>query len=333
VATLTKFILTNALVERVVGSILGNWATIFTLHRPPAANGSYDGTEPDLLAEMLSFVKTRGYEFISIDEMVTRALRGESLRRCISFTLDDGFADQVDSLVPVLLHFDAKPTLFVITDMVDGVIWPWDNQIAHLCWYANPTHYSLSWEGGVVELDLQSVEARKKNRRMLTRMAKGMKRAQIVKLLDQLQALLQVRLPQYAPPEYQPVSWQQLRTLEQQGLCVGCHAKSHFTFSALSNEEITGELEHSKLRLAKEVVKPSAVFCYPSGTQRDFDEHHEAIVQSAGFIGAVSTHSKNTSSQAIQAAPFRIQRIGMPQDIGHFTRYISWFEYIRGRMV
>lgn len=329
---LAKNILTNEHIERVVASFLGNWATIFTLHRPPAANGSYEGTDPNFLAETLLFAKTRGYEFISIDELVTRALTGESLQRCISFTLDDGFVDQLDSLVPVLLQFEAKPTLFVITDMVDGVLWPWDNQIAHLCWYAKAARYQFEWQGEVVELDLLNSESRKKNRRMLTRMAKGMKRGQIQLLLNQLQSTLQVILPITPPQEYQPVSWEQLRHFEQKGLYIGCHAKTHFTFSALSDEEITSELHHSKLRLETELVKPSAIFCYPSGTQRDFDEHHEAIVQRAGFIGAVSTHSKNTSTQAIQAAPFRIQRIGMPQDLSLFTRYISWFEYMRGRI-
>ena len=51
-----------------------------------------------------------------------------------------------------------------------------------------------------------------------------------------------------------------------------------------------------------------------------------------GFLAAVSTLSKNTCAAAIQQTPYRIQRIGMPQQLNHFVRYISWFEYLRGRM-
>lgn len=331
-SNLADYIYTDPLIERLLTGLLGSWATIFTLHRPPAANGAYEGINPEFLAQALAFVKARGYEFVSVDELVTRALRGDSLRRCLCFTLDDGFADQLEQLVPVLLRFEAKPTLFVITDLIDEISWPWDNQLAYLCWHAPAGLYSVGLAGQPVTVDLSSPEARRKTRRQLTRLAKGLQRPAIEALLEQLQACVGFAIPKAAPPEYQAASWQQLRAAESAGLRIGCHARSHFTFNALSDEEVAAELAHSRARLAAELVQPSAVFCYPSGTQNDFALHHEPLVQQAGFLAAVSTLSKNTCARAIQQAPFRIQRIGMPQQLNHFLRYISWFEYLRGRM-
>ncbi|HEY6529245.1 MAG TPA: polysaccharide deacetylase family protein [Cellvibrionaceae bacterium] len=331
-SNIADYIYTDARIERLWTGILGSWATIFTLHRPPAANGSYDGIEPEFLAESLAFVQARGYEFVSVDELVARALRGESLRRCLCFTVDDGFADQLDVLIPVLLRFNAKPTLFVITDLVDGISWPWDNQLAYLCWHAQEGLYKLPLAGQLLDIDLRTVESRRKSRRLLTRTAKGMQRSEISQLLEQLQAALSLSIPAAAPAEYRAATWEQLRHLEAQGLRVGCHAKSHFTFNALSDEEVTQELRHSKMRLTAEMANPSEIFCYPSGTQTDFSQRHEPLVQQAGFLGAVSTLSKNTCTQAIQEAPYRIQRIGMPHELSHLVRYISWFEYLRGRM-
>jgi peptidoglycan/xylan/chitin deacetylase (PgdA/CDA1 family) len=332
VSNLADYIYTDARIERLWTGILGSWATIFTLHRPPAANGAYDGIDPEFLAKSLEFVQSRGYEFVSVDELVARALRGESLRRCLCFTADDGFADQLDALVPVLLRFNAKPTLFVITDLVDGLSWPWDNQLAHLCWHAKEGLYQLPLAGQLLDIDLRTVESRRKSRRLLTRTAKGLQRSEIVQLLEQLQTALSLNIPATAPAEYRPTSWEQLRHYEAQGLRIGCHAKSHFTFNALTDEEVIRELSHSKMRLAAELANPSQIFCYPSGTQNDFSPRHEPLVQQAGFLGAVSTLSKNTCIQAIQEAPYRIQRIGMPYELSHFVRYISWFEYLRGRM-
>lgn len=331
-SNLADHIYTDPRIERLLTGLLGSWATIFTLHRPPAANGAYEGTSPEFLAQALSFVKTRGYECVSVDELVARALKGDSLRRCLCFTLDDGFADQLEQLVPVLLRYDAKPTLFVITDLIDGVAWPWDNQLAYLCWHAPAGLYSLELAGQAQVVDLSSPDARRKTRRQLTRLAKAMQRPAIEALLGQLQARVGFVIPQDAPPEYQAASWPQLRQAEAAGLRIGCHARSHFTFNALGDDEVTAELAHSKARLAAELAQPSEIFCYPSGTQNDFAPHHEPLVQQAGFMGAVSTLSKNTCVQAIQQAPYRIQRIGMPQQLNHFVRYISWFEYLRGRM-
>jgi peptidoglycan/xylan/chitin deacetylase (PgdA/CDA1 family) len=158
-------------------------------------------------------------------------------------------------------------------------------------------------------------------------------RPDIEALLAHLQATVGYEIPLAAPPEYQPVSWSQLRQAELKGLRVGCHTRSHFTLNALQDEEVSAELEHSKARLAAEMTQPSAIFCYPSGTHNDFSPRHERLVHQAGFLAAVSTLSKNTSAQAIVQAPYRIERIGMPQQLKQFVRYISWFEFLRGRMV
>ncbi|MEY4590670.1 MAG: hypothetical protein RL497_2746 [Pseudomonadota bacterium] len=329
---LAKFMHSDARIEHFFSALVGGWATIFTLHRSTPPNGSYEGIDPVFLAECLTYAQAQGYEFVSLDELVERALRGDSLKRCLCFTLDDGFADQLDVLIPVLLRYNAKPTLFVITDLVDGVDWPWDNQLAYMCWHAQPGHYVLEVNAQPVSIDLTNNESRKKSRRLLTRMAKEMKRPEIIQLISQVQNVLHVDAPPSAPVEYQPTTWQQLRDYESQGLRVGCHTKTHFTFSALSDEEIMHELNFSKQRLIDEMMNPSAIFCYPSGTQKDFSERHEPLVQRAGFLAAVSTLSKNTCTKAIQAAPYRIQRIGMPQTLNHFIRYTSWFEYLRGRM-
>lgn len=328
---LHKVLLTHPRIERFVSSFLGDWSTIFTLHRPPAANGSYEGTDPELLAATLAFAASRGYEFVSVDELVDRAIKGQSLARSLCFTLDDGYADQLEVLVPVLLQYNAKPTLFVISDLVDGVLWPWDNQLAHLCWYASAGVYQVQLNGQALILDLQSHQLRKVTRRLLTNICKSMQREQIEELLKLLETTLRMEIPQNPPKEYLPVSWDQLRSNEKQGLRIGCHAKSHFTFNALTDAEIVSELAHSRRRLAHELANPSEVFCYPSGKKSDFSLHHQPLVQSAGFKAAVSTLSKNTCSKAVQNAPYCIERIGMPQDLGHFARYISWFEYLRGR--
>jgi peptidoglycan/xylan/chitin deacetylase (PgdA/CDA1 family) len=102
--------------------------------------------------------------------------------------------------------------------------------------------------------------------------------------------------------------------------------------NALTDEEVVVELAHSKQRLAAELANPSDVFCYPSGKESDFSDRHLPLVREAGFIAAVSTLSKNISAKAVKDNPYSIERIGMPHDLRHFARYISWFEYLRGRI-
>jgi peptidoglycan/xylan/chitin deacetylase (PgdA/CDA1 family) len=328
----THQLVTSPQLHRLMAGCLGSHATIFTLHRTNPANGAFEGAEPALLETCLQWAQRQGFDFISLDDLVAQGLAGKPLAKpSLCFTLDDGYADQTDSLIPLLLRYQAKPTLFVIAQLLDGVDWPWDNKIAHLLWNSSQQQVQLNLAGTDWTLDLSSRDARKATRRRLTRFAKGLQQPQITTLLQQLEAGLGLSLPASPPEQYQPAHWARLRELEQQGLRIGSHACSHFTFSSLTPDQIRSELQDAQARLSQELRNPSKVFCYPSGTAADFSPSHCPLVQAAGYSGAVTTLSKPLTPASIQAAPFGIPRIGMPKDLATFQRYASWLEYLRSK--
>lgn len=325
--------ITNKYVERWMAKLVGPYVTIYTLHRPSPANHSFHGIDEHLLDRSLQFAIDRGYRFASIDEVVEAAVNQRELTQpTLCFTLDDGYADQVSRLIPVLLKYQAKPTLFTITDFVDGVDWPWDAKISYIVWRTTRSPLEIENEGKHMMIDCSSPGHRINSRRRLSQHAKTLTKVQLDKFLRDLERDCDVELPDSAPDDYAPTSWDSLRQYESQGLRVGAHSRSHFVLNALSEDEILQELKHSKLRVESELRNPSKVFCYPSGTSKDFSLSHPRLVEQVGFSSAITTISKPTNLALIRNNLYQIDRIGFPETFDKFVRYSSWIEVLRSRL-
>ncbi|MEN0037246.1 MAG: polysaccharide deacetylase family protein [Cellvibrio sp.] len=308
--------------------------TIYMIHRPKPTDDAYEGVSPELLEKCLTYANSAGYEFASIDEVITDALSGKKRKRpTLCFTLDDGYKDQLEQLVPVLLKHNCKPTLFAIVDMIDGTNWPWDSILSFAIWNTGKSKLNFMFENAEFNLDLSQPYSRRAARRTLTHFGKKLSSDALVNYMQLLLTLLDFSPTQEAPAAYRPITWSALRDAEKAGLRVGSHACSHRVFSALTDAQILDELQRAHERLKCELVSPSQTFCYPSGTLSDFSPHHTELIQKTGFfIGAVTSISGNTTHQNIRKSPFLIRRHSFPSSFEKFVRYSSWLEYIRSNI-
>ncbi|MDN3638497.1 polysaccharide deacetylase family protein [Simiduia curdlanivorans] len=320
-------------VSRIAETTLGHYVTIFMLHRSQAETPSLLGANPDVLEQCLQYAQNNNFQFLSIDDILELATNGETPSRpTICFTLDDGFLDQTETLIPILLKYNAKPTLFVLESFVNQLAWPWDAKVGYLLANAKPTVADFSFESSVFNLDTSSTEAAIKTRRHIVSHLKRCNPSQTSQLINDLAMRLDIGIPQKAPSHFNAPDWDKLRMLEKQGLRIGSHASSHHPFTSLSDEQIREELTRSLKTLKHELRNPSSVFCYPSGTQHDFNAGHTKLVQAAGYAGAVTAISGNTTLLKIANAPYTIPRHSFPTSLVKFIRYTSWVEFVRSKI-
>lgn len=321
-------------IAALMNTVVGHYATIYMIHRPRPLDGAYDGVSPELLEQCILYAKSAGFEFASVDEVIERALaKQKPSRPTLCFTLDDGYQDQLDQLVPVLLKHDCKPTLFTIVDMVDGIDWPWDSKISYAVWNTHRSQLNFRFNQHEFALDFCGPDARRNSRRQLTRFGKSLAAEQLPEYLRALLAALDFAPDELPPAAYRPSTWSGLRLAEKAGLRIGSHACSHRVFAALSDAQVKEELQRAHHVLARELENPSRVFCYPSGTLNDFSLQHTALVKETGyFIGAVTSVPGNISQAQIARDPFLVKRHSFPASFEKFVRYSSWLEYIRSRI-
>lgn len=318
--------------HRWFSSMTGPYASIFTLHRPRPEDRMFNGVSETLLRECLEYARQRGYEFVSIDELVQRALSGvEVSHPMLCITLDDGYADQLTRLVPILLEYDAKPTLFVISDFSDDQDWPWDAQLAYAVKVCEASSITLTLGDRPRLFDLSDKPHRIACRRTIVQYAKTLDSSQLSDFIHHVANVCRVSIPERAPVGYRPATWPMLREWEEKGLTVGSHNRSHNVLTALGPERVGEELKYSWERLSSELVAPSKTFCYPSGTAKDFSRSHESLVRAAGYHAGVTTLSRIAYFRDIRRNPYRISRIGFPTTFSQFARYASWVEALRSK--
>lgn len=320
------------LIDAVARKLVGHYVTIFMLHRMQPKENHFHGCELELLEQCLQYAATHGFQFATVDEVVQMALQGITpAAPTLCFTIDDGFRDQVTELAPVLLRYHAKPTIFVLTDFIDGRDWPWDGKLQYLVQHSPRQQASINTHGKTFTLDLSSREQRIESRRALVRYAKYLPGEEIDPFLALVSERLEVPLSRQAAPGYEAASWDELRAAHAQGLNVAAHGCSHKVFSGLPEAQVREELRISRERLFAEIPTASQVFAYPSGTARDFDRSHNAPVADTGFMAAVSAIPGNCRLRDIKADLFNIRRHSFPESSAQFVRYCSWFEFLRSR--
>jgi peptidoglycan/xylan/chitin deacetylase (PgdA/CDA1 family) len=313
--------------------LFGHYVTIYMLHRPSPNLKIYNGTCPVLLEKCLAYAQKKQFQFASIDELVLMAMKGENPKRpTLCFTMDDGYLDQLTVLTPIFLKYNAKPTIFVLSDFSDNIDWPWDAKLIYLSQTTSVTSVDIKINDEILALDFSSQEQRIKSRRRMTGVAKHLADETQDAFLCMLEEKLAVTLPKTAPKEFAPADWESLRQYQKLGLSIGSHGKTHKVFTTLSNEKIRAELTISKDRLLTEIPEASNVFCYSSGTDEDYSVNHCPLVAEANFIAAVSAKPGNLTLSSIKQNLFNIKRHSFPSNLEKFIRYSSWIEYLRSKI-
>src|SRR3954464_13040778 len=104
---------------------------IFTLHhvRPPRSTEFQPNRHleiaPEFLRAMLSHLRAREIEIVSLDEVHRRLAVGDFSRRFACFTFDDGYRDNRDFALPVMREYQAPFAVYVASDFAEstGRLW------------------------------------------------------------------------------------------------------------------------------------------------------------------------------------------------------------------
>lgn len=103
-----------------------------------------------------------------------------------------------------------------------------------------------------------------------------------------------------------PLTWRQVREMQQHRAEVGCHTHEHWRWSERPSEVITRDLNTSRRILEDNLGTSVSSFAYPYGQPHDIDGRGASLLPECGFRFAFTTlHTTVTSIPD----PFRIPRI------------------------
>lgn len=226
------------------------------------------------------------------DEAVERLRRGELPARALAITFDDGYADNAEVALPILLRHRMRAAFFIATDFLDGGAM-WNDAISAALRACEREELDLSGLGlGVHTLD--SLEARRKAIGRIVVRVKYLPHGR----REEVAAAIRERCRVATLPAMMMRS-DQVRALRAAGMTIGAHTCSHPILSSLDLSGARREIEAGKARLEAILGEPVRLFAYPNGKPgRDYGAEHVRLVREAGFEAAFSTGWGVSSARA-----------------------------------
>ena len=245
------------------------------------------GITPEFLESTILQIRDMGYDIVSLDEFRRRLDNGGAGRRCVSFTLDDGYADNFHHAYPVFEKHEVPFTIYVCTGLMDQSIDLWWQELEDIVLAADQLDVFLNRRQHLFDTRTtkQKYEAFERIYWSLRRMPLDL----------QLETFAEIRgkYAQYvaSPAESDtPLSWDMLAQMERSGLLtVGAHTVRHYALSKLSVDEAKTEIATSRDVIEQHTGSKPMHFAYPYGDALSAAAREFGIVKKLGFSTGVTT--------------------------------------------
>ncbi len=323
--------LTTPPLSDIASRIFGCGVPIFILHR--FESDSCAGTSPSHLRHCLQYFSENGHTFISLEKLITSLKNNEPLPpKSVVFTIDDGFADQVEVAAPIFLAFNCPVTIFLITGMLDGELWPWDDKVSYLINSTRKQSINFSLANELIKLQLNTQSTKRSATRIIRNAIKMQSSESVHDALNQLEKVTDISLPRNPPNGFQPITWDMAREYESKGIIFAPHTVSHRILSNLDAGTAESEIVTSWHRIKAELKSPSPVFSYPTGRYCDYGAREIDMIKKAGLIGAVSTYPAQVEiTKQPNKYLYQLPRLAFPASLEELAHDSSWLGYARKR--
>ena len=244
--------------------------TILTYHRvtrgggPAFERGDLHAT-PEMLDRQIGILK-RFFTFIDTRQLDAH-LQGAPLpANPVLVTFDDGYRDNHDEALPILLRHGVRATFFIAVRYVTEQRMFWWDHLRYIISRAAPGRFTLSYPEPMT-LDLIGEPQREASTEGLLQIVKDRAGLDLDRFLDETAQRCGVRRD---PDEERRLGsalvmgWDQVRALHDAGMDVQSHGWSHRVLTTLS-EEAEADLGTARRVLEERLGKPVFALAYPVG--------------------------------------------------------------------
>ena len=260
--------------------------TILQFHKVPHQVHPLDCFDLDLAGfeRVLSAAKNL-FNILPLEDAVLALRAGNLPPRAACITFDDGYAEWLEGVVPMLEQHNAHATFFITSGQFTGRPL-WNERILYAV-------NSLPEGALPIQLDtrLEVIHVANQSQKQFAvqqlqgalKYCDSIEREELMQSLESAAGCTWDQVP--------VLSAQSLRSIHAKGFGIGAHSVTHPILSQCAPNEAYLEIYRSREELEWIIGGSVKAFAYPNGLSgKDFGSEHVEMVRRAGFTAAVTTH-------------------------------------------
>jgi peptidoglycan/xylan/chitin deacetylase (PgdA/CDA1 family) len=199
----------------------------------------------------------KGFRFISVADL-EEVMEGKQPfpKGSVLITIDDGWQNNLDNIVPVAVEQKVPVEIFVSTEVVEK---------------GNGYWWSYIMEARRIGLSSESVE-----------FFKTIDNEDRMRIIEETKSKIQLNREALTIDQVKEIA-------ENPYIAIGSHSVSHPILPRCSNAQSKHEIQHSKSMLENWIMREVKHFAYPNG---DYSNREISFLKNAGYTIAFSTEQK-----------------------------------------
>lgn len=232
----------------------------------------------------IQWLKKNGYFFISVDQLIQYVQNQQEFPKgAVWLSIDDGWKDNIQNIIPVINEYKIPITFFIATDPVEnqGIFW-WT--FFEKCKDKLPNYFKSN------SLDLKNIK--EKDRKKIIQDLKKRCKKKVIREVMEIE---------------------EVKSLAQNPLItIGSHSVHHALTVNCTDNELEFEIKESKEKLREWSNKEVKYFSYPNGR---FDGRERKILKESGYKFAATDKKRFiTKNDDLYLIP----RIGIKDEISFY---------------
>lgn len=272
-------------------------------------NGFYPETSTRDFERQIAHL-AKNYKVISLDEIVERVKKRNSLRGCVAITFDDGFKDNYENAYPILKKYDVPATIFLTTGYIEDGTAPWFIKIRYIFMKTPKTYFELSLGNKTISLPMRTREEKFLASDRAMAYLKGLPNEERISLLKRLCEELGVN--EFRELNNLMLTWEQIKEMSANGISFGAHTVNHPVLSRVPLNIAEREIFESKRTIEEKIGRPVTTFAYPFGKKAQYRPELFPMLERLQFRCAVITEPGTNNHHT---HPFELKRCA-PWEVG-----------------
>lgn len=243
---------------------------------------------PEFFEQQVGHIRERYNPYSLVGLMKYHREHGRMPSHAVVITVDDGYRDFYEYAFPILQRHGVPATLFATTGFIERRLWLWPDKVTWML--KRLPHINQEFTLGSITIKAGDINDARRSEiwKQLIGYCLSLPDQDKHEFILSLASELGVAFPSEIPEAFAPLSWDELKEMQEAGIEIGGHTVTHPSLGRVTKSQARDEILGCRNALNQNLGQQERTFCYPNGQPSDFQEFLPDQVRKAGFLGAVT---------------------------------------------